>query len=46
MRRKKASPYGRGGGVADGEGAYLQQSRYAVMIAYGEFRVMIGFAKL
>ena len=26
--------------------AYLPQSRYAVMIAYGEFRVMIGYAKL
>ena len=26
--------------------AYLPQSRYAIMIAYGEFRVMIGYAKL
>ena len=26
--------------------AYLPQCRYAVRIAYGEFRVMIGCAKL
>ena len=27
-------------------GAYLLHCRYAVMIAYSEFRVMIGYAKL